>query len=191
MVRESVEQILRQSKRIGNIVQSLVNFSHSGESGLNRESFLLHEIVSEAIALVRLSRAGKSVECRSSCPDDLMLAGDKQQLIQVVINLLTNACDASKPGDTVELLAFRVEDHVQMEVLDQGAGIPEDIQQAVFEPFFTTKRPGEGTGLGLSLVHKIIGDHNGTVEIDSAPGTGTRVVVQLPLTTQQPAVGYS
>jgi signal transduction histidine kinase len=69
---------------------------------------------------------------------------------------------------------------IQIEIHDQGEGIPEHIQDYVFEPFFTTKQPGEGTGLGLPLVYKIIEEHNGDIEIDSAPGTGTRVVVRLP-----------
>jgi signal transduction histidine kinase len=81
----------------------------------------------------------------------------------------------------VEIFAFAAEGWLQLEVQDQGSGIPEHLRERVFEPFFTTKLPGEGTGLGLSLVYKIVEDHGGTVEIDSVPGTGTRAVIRLPL----------
>ena len=96
------------------------------------------------------------------------------------MNLLTNACDASKPGDRVEIYAFESNGIVQLEVMDQGEGIPKESQEAVFEPFFTTKEPGKGTGLGLSMVYRIIQDHNGAIEIDSAPDLGTRIIVRLP-----------
>ena len=64
--------------------------------------------------------------------------------------------------------------------MDQGTGIPHEIRERMFEPFFTTKDPGEGTGLGLSLVHKIIQDHRGHIDVDSEPGVGARISVTLP-----------
>jgi signal transduction histidine kinase len=66
-------------------------------------------------------------------------------------------------------------------VSDQGTGIPEELRDRVFEPFFTTKNPGEGTGLGLPLVYSIIRDHAGSINIDSNPGDGTRMLIRLPL----------
>jgi len=69
--------------------------------------------------------------------------------------------------------------------MDQGQGIPEEIQQSMFEPFFTTKQPGEGTGLGLSMAYKIIQEHSGWIEVDSVAGVGTRIAVRLPQHTDQ------
>ena len=80
----------------------------------------------------------------------------------------------------MDVLAFTEPDWIQIEVQDQGEGIPEHIRERIFEPFVTTKKPGEGTGLGLSLVYRIVEDHGGQVEIDSVPGTGTRAVIRLP-----------
>ncbi len=180
MIDESVEVILQQTRRITGIVQSLMNFSRSGNIGADYQRFQLHEIVDEAMQLVQLTRSGKKVSCSSSCPAHIHLAGDRQRLSQVLLNLLTNACDASQPGDRVEILAFQEYGQVQLEVMDQGNGIPDHEQEAIFEPFFTTKQPGEGTGLGLSLVYKIIEEHQGSIEIDSVPDVGTRVIVRLP-----------
>ncbi len=97
------------------------------------------------------------------------------------MNLLSNAADASKPGDRVDLLARADGEEAIIEVMDQGQGIPEDLQETIFEPFYTTKPTGQGTGLGLSLAYKIIEDHDGTLRIDSQAGFGTRVIVTLPL----------
>jgi len=183
VIDESVRMILQQTRRITGIVQSLMNFSRSGDIGTDHRTFDLHEIVDEAIQLVRLTRSGKQVHCSSSCPPHIRLAGDRQRLSQVLLNLLTNACDASRPGDRVEILAFEEEGQVRLEVMDQGDGIPEHDRETIFEPFFTTKQPGEGTGLGLSLVYRIIEEHRGQIEIDSVPDVGTRVIIHLP---QQP-----
>ncbi|OQX46107.1 MAG: hypothetical protein B0D85_04400, partial [Candidatus Sedimenticola endophacoides] len=144
------------------------------------QSFPLQEIIDEATQLVGLTRSGKRVVCESNCPAGLQLVGDKQRLSQVLVNLLTNACDASSPGDQVEVFAIPDGSRIQIEVMDQGVGIPQQERDKIFEPFFTTKAPGEGTGLGLSMVQKIIQEHNGSIEIDSAPNVGTRVIIRLP-----------
>ena len=180
VVRESIESIIDQTKRIASIVQSLMNFSRSGDIMTDRQAFHLVEAVEDAIRLVRLTRSGKQVACCNSCPQELKLVGDKQRLSQVLVNLLTNACDASRPGDHVDIFAFQSGNQVQIEVMDQGEGIPERSQGDIFEPFFTTKAPNEGTGLGLSMVYKIIQEHHGEVEVDSVQGVGTRIIVRLP-----------
>ncbi|MFQ5544626.1 MAG: ATP-binding protein [Acidiferrobacterales bacterium] len=181
LVRTSVDQILQQTKRIGNIVDSLMSFSRSGTPRENKERMNLHDTVLEAIRLVRLSRSGREVECLNACPSDLELQGDRQKFLQVFVNLLTNACDASQPGDRVEVRGLRENGRVQIEVRDKGQGIPKELRERVFEPFFTTKRPGEGTGLGLPMVYRIIDDYGGSVEIDSVVGRGTRAIVRLPI----------
>lgn len=179
--QESIEAILQQTRRISSIVQSLMSYSRSGRVGLDFEHFRLTDIIDEAIQLVGLTRAGKHVSFSNSCPDDLTINGDRQRLAQVMVNLLTNACDASKPGDQVEIFAFASNSQIQIEVMDQGEGISDQVRDEIFEPFFTTKEAGKGTGLGLPMVAKIIDEHDGSIEIDSAPGIGTRVIIQLPL----------
>jgi signal transduction histidine kinase len=98
----------------------------------------------------------------------------------VLVNLLTNAIDASPDGALVELVAEVDGGGVHLRVLDRGAGVPRELTQRIFEPFFTTKQPGEGTGLGLALVAGIVREHGGAMQVDSRPGGGTRVTVSLP-----------
>jgi signal transduction histidine kinase len=181
LVQESMVQIQRQIWRISDIVQSLVTFAHGGlPSERERSPVALAECAEEAMRLVRLSRAGKQITFLNRCGPDAVLDGERNRLVQVFVNLFTNSCDASQPGDTVEVMS-RIEDElVCVEVVDQGTGIPEELHERVFEPFFTTKQPGEGTGLGLPLVYNIVTDHGGSIAIDSAAGRGTRIILRLP-----------
>ncbi|MCB1758684.1 MAG: histidine kinase [Gammaproteobacteria bacterium] len=180
ILEESVDIILQQTKRINSIIGSLMNFSRSGSVGADYATFKLRGIIEEAIQLVKLTRSGKQVDYIISCRKKLKLVGDRQRLSQVLVNLLANASDASKPGDRIEIIAVEEGGEVRLEVMDQGRGIPEQVQQEIFEPFFTTKEPGEGTGLGLSMAYKIVQEHQGQIEIDSVPGIGTRMVITLP-----------
>lgn len=181
-VEESVQQILEQTRRITNIVHSLVSFSHSGTAvDHTPEPFNLHACIEDAMRLVRLSQAGKQIEFSNRCATDLVLHGDQQRMIQVFVNLLTNACDASQPGDRVIVSGCSDANFIEVVVSDYGCGIPEELQDRVFEPFFTTKQPGEGTGLGLPMVYNIVAEHAGSVTLRSRPGEGTSVILRLPV----------
>ncbi|HKI73084.1 MAG TPA: HAMP domain-containing sensor histidine kinase, partial [Pseudomonadales bacterium] len=97
------------------------------------------------------------------------------------VNVLTNARDASQQGSTVAIDGRLVDGMVQIEITDQGHGIPSDHLKHVFEPFYTTKNPGKGTGLGLAIVNSIVEEHRGSIAAESAgDGKGTRVILKLP-----------
>jgi PAS domain S-box-containing protein len=180
-VRTTSRQIIDQTKRISEIVQTLVGFSHGGSFASDRTQILaLGECIQEAADLVRLSHGARQVHIRIDCRRRIVLEADRTRLIQVFVNLLTNACDASEPGDEVAIEA-RVEDgSAVIEISDTGVGMAKDLLDQVFEPFVTTKGPRHGTGLGLSVVYRIVQDHRGQISIDSLPGRGTRVVLTLP-----------
>ncbi|MCB1788557.1 MAG: PAS domain S-box protein [Gammaproteobacteria bacterium] len=181
VVGQSIEEIIAQTRRISDILRALKGFSRGSRHLLQRETFALHEAVDDAVHLLRLTHKHDGIRFEASCPDDIVLTGNRQQLSQVLVNLLSNAADASRTGDRVDLLARCAAGEAVIEVMDQGQGIPEELRETIFEPFYTTKPTGQGTGLGLSLAYKIIEDHNGTLTIDSQAGFGTRVVVSLPL----------
>jgi len=181
-VQEGLEQVLEQTQRISNIVQSLVNFSHGGSTqDYQPVAVDICDCIDEAVRLVRLSHAGKQLEYQIDCDHSLRILGDRQRMIQVFVNLLSNACDASQPGDRIEIHGHPESRYARIEVLDYGQGIPEEYLEKVFEPFFTTKDPGEGTGLGLPLVYSIIQEHSGTITLHSDSSVGTRIVIRLPL----------
>ena len=96
------------------------------------------------------------------------------------VNILSNAYDASASGELVRVLATKNPSRVEITIRDFGHGMSSEISERIFEPFMTTKQPGEGTGLGMALTYGIVRDHNGTIEVDSAPGAGTEVRISLP-----------
>jgi len=183
LARDRVGAILDQARRIDGIVRGLLSFSRAGSGNRVEEvqTFSVREAVGEAIALVQLDRAAKNIPCQNNCPAELAIEGDRQRLIQVFVNLLSNALDASRPGDRVWVDARAQAGLARILVIDQGSGIPETVRQRIFDPFFTTKEPGQGTGLGLPLAYSIVREHGGTMDVNSQVGSGTTILLQLPL----------
>ncbi|MDX1513183.1 MAG: ATP-binding protein [Gammaproteobacteria bacterium] len=181
-------EIIEQTKRISEILQSLVGFSHGGARLSEPRPVRIYNCIEEAARLVRLSHAGKQVNIENRVGADISVDGDATQLVQVFVNLLSNACDASTTGSDVEVLAAATNgESVTLEVVDQGHGIPDDIIDQVFDPFVTTKSPGSGTGLGLSVVYRIVHEHGGHIAVESSPDRGTRVRVELPVSAASAA----
>lgn len=187
IIHETGESIVEQTKRITRIVQSLVNFSHSGhdQKASEKRPVNLYTCVEEAIALLNLNKDYKSVEMSNQLDNQLYTTGDMQRLQQVFINLLSNAKDACEQNGQVTITAESNEREAIIRVTDTGSGIPKALQEKIFEPFFTTKEAGDGTGLGLSLVYSIIEDHNGHIHIESPVNvqmqSGTCFRIRLPL----------
>ena len=180
-LRDRVGLILRETQRIDAIVRVLLGYSHAGApEGMQRAPVDLHACVGEAITLVRLSRQAKAVPCENRVTAGLHVSGDRQRLIQVFVNLVSNACDASPPGALVTVGAAATTQGVKVAVEDRGTGMDEATRARMFEPFYTTKPPGQGTGLGLPLVAAIVREHGGTLRVETRPGAGTTVEVELP-----------
>ncbi|MCG8486111.1 MAG: ATP-binding protein [Chromatiales bacterium] len=188
LIKESINEILNQTQRITDIVKTLMNFSRSGGIGADTQSFVVHDVVEEAIRLVKLTHDGRQIRFINHCESEWSIEGDRQGISQVLVNLLTNACHASTPGSSVEIKADEIGDLVRLQVVDEGEGISEENLGYLFEPFFTTKAPGEGTGLGLAIAYKIVSDHKGAITIDSEMGEGTRVIMDLPRNFHDKAV---
>jgi signal transduction histidine kinase len=109
---------------------------------------------------------------------DVTLDADRDQMTQVLVNLLTNAYQAMPSGGSLSVAGGDVDGHTEIVLQDTGDGIPAEVEGRIFEPFVSTK--ATGTGLGLAIVKRIVEGHDGTVDVDSIPGGGTRVVLRLP-----------
>jgi signal transduction histidine kinase/Na+/proline symporter len=184
---EAASQIVKQTQRISSIVHSLVNFAHTGRQDPSQasEAVSIHGCVSEAIQLLSLDPEARHIRYHNHCPEALIVAGDNQRLMQVFINLLSNARDASPENGVITVDASHDNDNAHITVTDQGTGIDAKVLDQIFEPFFTTKEPGKGTGLGLALVYNIISDLGGDISIESPVAelnsTGTRIHIHLRL----------
>ncbi|WP_193161493.1 ATP-binding protein [Microbulbifer hainanensis] len=184
-VHDTADQILSQTQRISRIVHSLVNFSHSGSQDTQRAPVDLYACVQEAVQLLSLQRDKTQVTFANSVPEDLIAPGDNQRLIQVFINLLSNARDASPDGGHIQIDGYVAHGSACVSVTDDGPGISPEHRERILEPFFTTKEPGQGTGLGLAMVYSIVEEHEGQLELISPAhpetGRGAKFIVQLPL----------
>jgi hypothetical protein len=178
-VREDLEVLHRQTQRVARITQGLLTFARTSAGG--REPVDLNHVVRETLLLAetQLTKGGikVTVELAADLPATL---GDADTLQQVMLNLITNARDAVDSGGEIRIATRRREADrmVELVVADTGRGIAPDDLARIFDPFFTTKPTG--TGLGLSLTHGIVREHGGTIDVESAPGRGTRFVLAFP-----------
>lgn len=178
---ELSEQILIQTDRISTILQSLVSFTHGGKAGTERSLIpvRISQCVDESIQLLSLQER-KSVNLVNRCGPDATVLGDAQRLVQVFINVLDNAVDASSEGGAVTVYSEADGDEITLIIEDEGHGLPKDEIDSIFEPFFTTKDPGYGTGLGLAIVSSIVAEHQGSVTAEPKQQQGTQVIIKLP-----------
>lgn len=183
---KTADEILKQTGRISRIVQSLVNFAHAGVDAARRgpQSVPLRDCVDEAIHLLQLNKNSRPVQFLNHCDPETVVLADHQRLLQVFVNLLTNARDASADHAAIDIETSqpqRGRSHVT--VTDAGSGISAEHLEKIFEPFFTTKEPGKGTGLGLALVYGILEELGGDIDIESPVSgldKGTRIHLWLP-----------
>ena len=112
--------------------------------------------------------------------EELWLRADTIQLTQIIFNLIINAIYFSPKGGLVTIETFQNKTHIVLKIVDEGTGLSEASLEKVFQPFYTTKATGEGSGLGLSVVHGIIMSHGGTIEVENNPHKGATFTVKLP-----------
>jgi signal transduction histidine kinase len=187
-MRRPVELMVSQGDRMAKIVKNLLLFARQRTP--ERTPVDLNVVVEQTLMLRQhqLELSGIAVE-RDLQPDLPPIAGDAQQLQQVVLNLLLNAEQAileQGAGHRIVLRTFhRADGRVIMQVFDDGPGIPPDALPRVFEPFFTTKEVGTGTGLGLSVSYGIIEEHGGRLHVESRPGA-TTFTMEFPIAVALP-----
>jgi two-component system, NtrC family, sensor histidine kinase HydH len=147
-----------------------------------RRSVSLPHAIDRARELLAWKLDARGLRLDVSLQGDLpMLTADPDQLQQVLVNLLLNACDASVAGGQIQVEARAADGGmVRIVISDRGSGIAPEHLQAVFDPFFTTKPRGEGTGLGLPIAASIVRNHGGHIDLASAPDTGTTATVLWP-----------
>jgi signal transduction histidine kinase len=179
-----LRSIAREALRCKALIQNLLTFSRQDRKDL--EPFDLRGAVSGALLLVETQARIRGVELRRELGSEgLIVTANANHIQQIVINLCTNALDATPQGGCVTVLCGRREQDgrawARVEVRDTGSGIPAAIRQKIFDPFFTTKDPGKGTGLGLSLVYELVSHCHGRLDYSSEEGRGTSFFVDLPL----------
>lgn len=175
--RPIAKEIMEQIKRLDATVKDLLQYARPIAPRFGRVN--LDKIVSEVVSVVSLEQATKGICLNAPTPtDDHYVGGDEGQLQQLVMNLIINAAHASSAGDEINVTLSRRDGALRLVVDDEGDGMTPEVVKQAFDAFFTTK--AKGTGLGLSICRRIVEAHGGRMELDSEPGRGTCVIVDLP-----------
>jgi len=184
---DDMRVIIKHIDNISSTIRQLLDFSRRRAVDPSAVPFSVG--LERARELLQWKLAAKGLALAAKVDDGLpLLAADPDQLQQVLVNLLLNACDASQKGQSVLITARAIADgRVEFAVADHGCGVPTEHMNAIFDPFFTTKKRGEGTGLGLTIVAGIVRNHGGQISLASNSGEGTTVTVQWPTVARGPA----
>jgi len=202
--RRHLDVIAQQTGRIASIIRSLLDYTRPRRAELRREA--VPPILARVVTVLESRYRSKGARILVDLPEGLpTVMADADLLQQLFINLLGNALDASPSGGTVAVIAGSSEallpepgraevargkaqgPSLEVHIVDRGSGMTAAELAHVFEPFFSTKKRGQGTGLGLPIVEEIIRAHRGEVTVRSAPGSGTEVIVRLPLAAEERA----
>jgi len=193
--RNYLEQVFKAGERARDLVKQILTFSRQQEQ--ERKPVLVAPIIKEGLKLLRPSLPSTIQITQDISKAPIMILADPTQVHQIIINLCTNAAHAMRekggvlniqltqeridPSDTPHHLGLEARDYAKLTVTDVGHGIAASVMDRIFDPFFTTKGPGEGTGLGLSVVYGIARHMGGAIDISSELGKGTTATVYLPM----------
>lgn len=193
-VKECSDYILKAAQRATDLVRQILAFSHSSEQEKNSVS--LPDVIKEAAKLLRAAMP-TSIEIDLNLEETLKpVYADATQIHQVIMNLGTNAYHAMRdkggkltiglnsktlnPADIREYPSLQPGEYAQITVEDTGVGMKKEILEKIYEPFFTTRKIGAGTGMGLAVVHGIVDNHSGIIDVYSEPGKGSSFKILLP-----------
>jgi len=182
--RQALETALEEARRCGRIVKSMLKFARNEPTPKWVED--INPIVRRASELSRnyVESRGGTLDI-TSWPEALPVLISTIDLEQVVLNLVRNAAESRPEGARVTVETRRLGDQVEIIVSDDGPGIDDETRSRIFDPFFTTRLEEGGSGLGLSVAHGVVADHEGRLEVESSEGGGTRFRIVLPLSPNE------
>ena len=178
---EYVNNILKNIDRISRIVREMVDFSKPSSQKVALTD--INELINSAVGILKYDRRSKNINyvlnLDQNIPRTIVVA---DHLLQVFLNILINAVDASEGfGNNIEVSTFTTNGSIEIDIRDQGCGIPDDKLNTIFDPFYTTKEVGKGTGLGLTVSYGLIQKMNGEIKVESKLREGSNFRVIIPI----------
>ena len=196
MLQQHIAEVLKATTRAKDLVQQILTFSRKNEQ--KTQALQISLVIKEALKLLR-SSLPSTIDIKQNINSDELVLADPTQIHQIVMNICTNAYHAMrKTGGTLKVslkvinlneipnaqeLKLGAENYLQLSVSDTGTGMDEETKDKIFDPYFTTKALGEGTGLGMAVVHGIVKNYNGAIRIHSEIDKGTSFYIYLPIHT--------
>jgi signal transduction histidine kinase len=186
----TLDKVIKQAFRASEIVNNLLKFSRV--SGSEYAELDLNRVIRETLSLAEPMLRGAKISVNPQLTSELpAVYGNSGKLQQVFMNLILNARDAMPQGGELTIVTESEDSIVEVEVADNGVGIPVDQVGKIFDPFFTTKARSRGTGLGLAVTYGIIREHSGKIRVESTVGRGTSFRLEFPVAAAQKAVHVS
>jgi ligand-binding sensor domain-containing protein/signal transduction histidine kinase len=165
-------------QRATEIITSLENFNRKSDT--SSENCDIHKIINNCLVMLQNKFKNKVEVEKFYSSQPYLLIGDEGDLHQAILNILVNAEESIQQTGAIYISTFFDKNKLEIQICDTGIGIKNENMNKIFDPFFTTKDPGKGIGLGLSIALNIINEHKGTIEFQSEPGNGTKVIIILP-----------
>jgi signal transduction histidine kinase len=179
--RSYLMDIMNCAERIGEIVKGLRSYSRAAKKE-DLSPVDLNEVLQESLRMVCLAIKPGSVEVMKKFQPIEKIQANIGEIQQVFTNLITNAFQSMDgKGGNLVLSTRSLKDSIEVKVSDSGKGIPQKYLSQIFDPFFTTKNPGEGTGLGLNIVYRIVTKYEGTIDVESKERVGTTFTIKFPI----------
>ncbi len=188
--REDLHRVLKDAERCRDTVKELLEFTRQTRHFMKPND--LNQAITRTLFLLERQPLFHNIAIEKDLSETLPLVTcDLQQMNHVIMNLILNAAQAMDGRGTLGIKTAPIEagEHIRFEISDTGPGISPDNLTRIFEPYFTTKEEGQGTGLGLSLVYRIIENHNGQITAQSTLGVGTSFTIEMPATINYPGDG--
>lgn len=201
-IEDNLQEVYTAGKRAKNLVKQILAFARQSDE--KRKPIQVDLIVKEVLQFIR-SSIPTTIEIKQNIKSESLIIGNSTQIHQVIMNLCTNAAHAMEDlGGTLEVslkditvnkstnwkqLDLKFGEYLEIKVADTGTGIQPENLKNVFLPYFTTKAPGEGTGMGLAMVHGIIESYGGKITVNSQLGKGTTFSIYLPITNKRKSLG--
>lgn len=178
-VARDLDSIVKSALHSREVIKKLMIFGR--KVPLQKSLVDLNQVVRDTLYFIEMSASRGQVEVRTELAEGLPpILADPQHLKQVMVNLVVNAIHAMPSGGVLTIQTQSFKDDVYLSVADSGVGMSPEVRRQIFNPFFTTKDVDQGTGLGLAVVHGIVSAHGGIIEVESAPGRGSRFEITFP-----------
>ena len=184
VIREQAQRIVSAGKRIQGICGNITQYARAAKV-MDPTPIEVNTKLNEALTIARYATILQDLDIHRNYSGKLEVLANPEELLQVFVNLMTNAIHAMDGKGTLALSSWSEDGLAKISITDSGCGIPPEKMEKIFEPFYTTKPAGKGTGLGLQNVKAIVNKYQGDLKVKSQVGKGTTFLIELPNATKE------
>ncbi|MFQ5673403.1 MAG: ATP-binding protein [Nitrospinales bacterium] len=179
-IKEYAAKVLSSSKHVASIILNLSGYARSNIKAKTQD-VNINERLDAAIEIARVASYSDDIQLEKNYQPLPLLKSKPEEIQQIFVNIIQNAVQAMQGKGRLSISSLQSNGNIVVTIRDTGPGIPQEHLSKIFDPFFTTKDQGEGTGLGLNIVHRIVHNYGGTIQVDSRDGKGSAFKISFPV----------